>query len=213
MPFAFNLRFWSVLISGSIISFSASAAFWSTNAPLNTPRYSHTATLLTDGRVLIAGGFGGSYLASTEIYDPFTGTCSAGPNMTTNRASHTATLLPNGKVLVVGGSIQVGFFPTTLGSAELFDPVAGTWKQTGSLNTPRAGHTATLLANGKVLVTGGSIYDINTFTSTNMASAEIYDPASGLWSQVNPMSTPRGAHTATLLRNGKVLVAGGYETN
>jgi N-acetylneuraminic acid mutarotase len=133
--------------------------------------------------------------------------------MTTNRSSHTATLLPNGKVLVVGGTVQSGFFPTTLGTAELFDPVAGTWTPTGSLNVPRSGHTATLLANGKVLVAGGSIYDINTFTSTNMPSAEIYDPASGVWSQVNSMSSPRSGHTSTLLRNGKVLVAGGYSSN
>jgi len=211
MPFR-DLRFWTVVFTG-LVSLNASAAFWSTNAPVNTPRYSHTSTLLNDGRVLIAGGYGGSYLATTEIYDPFTGTNSAGPNMTTNRSSHTATLLPNGKVLVAGGTFQSGFFPTTLGTAELFDPVAGTWTPTGSLNVPRSGQTATLLASGKVLVTGGSVYDTNTFTTTNIPSAEVYDPSTGVWSQVNPMSTPRGAHTATLVRNGKVLVAGGYATN
>jgi N-acetylneuraminic acid mutarotase len=213
MPFASNLRFWTVLFTGWVVAFSASAAFWATNAPVNTPRYSHTATLLNDGRVIIAGGYGGSYLATTEIYDPFTGSCSPGPNMTTNRSSHTATLLPNGKVLVVGGSIPAGFVTYTLATAELFDPVAGTWTLTGSLNVPRAGHTATLLANGKVLVAGGSFYDNNAFTSTNLPSAEIYDPATGLWSQANPMSSPRSGHTATLLRSGKVLVAGGYYTN
>jgi hypothetical protein len=210
MPFR-DLRLWTVVFIASI-SLNSSAAFWSTNAPVNTPRYSHTATLLNDGRVLIAGGNNGSYLASTEIYDPFTGTCSPGPNMTTNRASHTATLLPNGKVLVVGGS-PGSFFVDTLGTAELFDPIAGTWTPTGSLHFPRSGHTATLLANGKVLVAGGSVYDQNSFTSTNIASAEIYDPSTGLWTQVNSMSTPRGAHTATLLRSGKVLVAAGYQTN
>ena len=183
MFFARDARFWLIIFSAWIISFSASAAFWATNAPVNTPRYSHTATLLTDGRVLVAGGYNGSYLATTEIYDPFTGTFAAGPNMTTNRSSHTATLLPNGKVLVVGGSLQSGFFQTTLGTTELFDPLSGTWTPTGTLNNPRSGHTATLLPNGKVLVTGGSVYDINTFTTTNMPSAEsmILRLAFGRW--------------------------------
>jgi large repetitive protein len=214
MPLARYFRLWIVVFTGWLISFSASAAFWATNAPVNTARYSHTATLLNDGRVLITGGANGiTYYASTEIYDPLTGTCSAGPNMSTNRSSHTATLLPNGKVLVVGGSLPAGFVTYTWATAELFDPVTKTWTPTGSLNFPRAGHTATLLANGKVLVAGGSFFDNNAFTSTNMPNAEIYDPATGVWSTVNSMSTARGAHTATLLRNGKVLVAGGYSSN
>src|SRR2546421_55466 len=82
----------------------------------------------------------------------------------------------------------------------------GTWSATGSLATPRDGHTATLLSNGKVLVAGGG-------TSTSfLASAELYDPVTGTWSATGSMATPRFRQTATLLSNGKVLVAGGENT-
>jgi WD40 repeat protein len=104
--------------------------------------------------------------------------------------------LPNGRVLVVGGGY-------TDNAAELFDPSVGTWTATGALNIGRELHTATLLPNGKVLVTGG--YNSNGYLS----SAELYDPASGSWSLALPMGTARFYHTATLLPNGKVLVAGG----
>ncbi|HEU0209583.1 MAG TPA: kelch repeat-containing protein, partial [Candidatus Udaeobacter sp.] len=131
----------------------------------------------------------------------------------TRRDLHTATLLPNGKVLVVGGS-PIG--PPSFASAELFDPAAnggfGGWTATGSLGTARAGHTATLLPDGKVLVTGGvnSYYDDDfNYFSFVLASAELYDPASGTWSTTGPLSTMRVFHTATLLPNGKVLVTGG----
>jgi hypothetical protein len=108
-------------------------------------------------------------------------------------------LLPNGKVLVAGGSISWSNRTT---SAELYDPVADTWTTTGSLNTPRDEHTATLLPNGKVLVAGG----FNTFYLTG---AELYDPATGLWSVTGGLDQMREYHTATLLPNGLVLVVGG----
>jgi len=125
-------------------------------------------------------------------------------SLTTDRADHTATLLPNGKVLVVGGR---QFF-YDLASAELYDPASGTWTPTGSLNIPRRAHTATLLPDGKVLVAGGTRED-NGYQVYSITNAELYDPATGTWTATGSLATARGDHTATLLSNGKVLVAGG----
>src|SRR5437762_2023101 len=129
---------------------TANAGSWSTTGALISARYRHTTTLLQNGKVLIAGGYGPGYLSSAELYDPATGTCAATASMTTNRSQHTATLLKNGKVLVVGGYVQVGFDSVTLRSAEVYDSVAGTWTLTGSMANARYGHTATLLADGRV---------------------------------------------------------------
>jgi len=119
-------------------------------------------------------------------------------SLATARYFHTATLLPNGKVLVAGGAI--GYTP--LASAELYDPATGTWTATESLHTARFFHTATLLPNGKVLVAGGA-------GNGYLASAELYDPATETWTATGSLHTARDLHTATLLPNGKVLVAGG----
>jgi len=121
--------------------------------------------------------------------------------MSTARAAHTATLLPNGKVLVAGGDNIPYNYPF---SAELYDPVTGTWTTTGSLNTPRDFHTATLLTNGQVLVAGGFCYGLGV-----LASAELYDPASGTWTTTGSLNNAREFHAATLLTNGLVLVEGG----
>ena len=107
-----------------------------------TARSSHTATLLPNGKVLIAGGFGSSgYLSSAELYDPASGMWSSTGGLSTARYEHTATLLPNGKVLVAGGENGSG----SLSSAELYDPASGMWSSTGSLSSARRDHTATLL--------------------------------------------------------------------
>ena len=117
-----------------------------------TARRVHTATLLPNGKVLVAGGQGTSgNLTSADLSDPAAGTWSATRSLNTARFGHTATLLPNGKVLVAGGNNS-----GALTSAELYDPASGMWSVTGSLNTARASHTATLLPNGKVLVAGGN---------------------------------------------------------
>jgi len=125
---------------------------WRRTGRLNTARYSHTATLLQNGVVLVAGGGGTSdFLASAELYDPTSRVWTATGSLNAARAEHTATLLQNGMILVAGGSGTSDL----LASAELYDPASGTWTATGSLNTARARHTATLLQNGMVLVAGG----------------------------------------------------------
>lgn len=160
-----------------------------------------TATLLNSGKVLIAGGTSGVSIANAEIYDPATGTFTATGNLNAARAFHTATLLGNGKVLIAGGLLA-----TSGASAELYDPATGAFTATGSMVTLRYGHTASLLNNGMVLVAGG---DSPTLPTPTLASAELYDPASGTFAATGSMTTTRHAHTATLLNNGEVLIAGG----
>jgi N-acetylneuraminic acid mutarotase len=170
---------------------------------LATGRANQTATLLSNGKVLVVGGrtTGFVSLASAELYDPASGTWSATGNLVTARTDHTATLLSNGKVLVAGGfNSDSG----TLASAELYDPASGTWTATGSLGAMRTVHTATLLSSGKVLVVGGLNGNGGVF-----ASAELYDPASGTWTATGSLNFARWTHTMTLLPNGRVLVTGG----
>ncbi len=166
--------------------------------------------MLPNGLVLVAGGSGsGGSLASAELYDPAAGTWPATGPMATARYSHTATLLPNGKVLVTGGVGSGGL----LASAELFDPAAGTWAPTtGAMATARYKHTATLLPNGQVLVAGGSS-QAGEEGDVPLSEAELFDPAAGTWALTDTMIVAaRVSHTATLLPNGKVLVAGGFGT-
>ena len=168
---------------------------WSTADALATGRELHTATLLSSGKVLVAGGYYGGSLASAELYDPATNSWSAAGALLTARYHHTATLLSSGSVLVAGGGTA---------SAELYNPATNSWSAAGSLSIPRNGHTATLLPSGKVLVVGGD------GAANILGSAELYDPATNSWSAAASLANPRDRHTATLLPSGKVLVAGGY---
>src|SRR6185503_542286 len=185
--------------SPSATSSSGAGSSWRHTALLSDARDGHTATALTDGRVLVAGGWNGDEeaLASTELFDPEAGSWTDVAPMTEARGNHTATLLPNGRVLVAGGKTG-NLFGGALASAELYDPDSGTWSATGSLLEARGGHTATLLANGTVLVAGGSGADF----AEVLASAELYDPDSGTWSAASPMTVPRMDFTATMLRSG-----------
>ena len=169
-------------------------------------RQSHTATLLSSGKVLLVGGEELFSTATTEseLYDPVTGQFGPTGSLVVARESHTATLLQDGRVLIVGGirSPDGGFHWATLADAEIYDPVTGTFSLTGSLNDARCFHTATLLPNGKVLITGGS------GTLNTLASAELYDPATGVFTRTGSMSVQRFGPVATLLPDGNVLITG-----
>jgi hypothetical protein len=184
-------------------------------ANMSVPRQFHTATLLTNGKVLIAGGYastnGYPAWASAEIYDPSTGTFTATGDMTAPRCFHTATLLPDGKVLIAGGFANFiennGRFDAILPTAELYDPATGSFSATGAMTSGRARHTATVLNDGKVLIAGG------TDGSVTLATAELYDPATGSFAATGnlpPGQLPPGqfSSTATLLISGRVLIAG-----
>jgi hypothetical protein len=172
---------------------------WSSTDSLRTARSLHLAALLPGGKVLVAGGYIYAepyFLGSAEIYDPVTGRWSRADNLN-KRWAHTATLLPTDEVLVAEWD-----------SAELYDPTTGMWNDTGTLNTSREAYTATLLANGQVLVAGGYNYnDDNPFIS-----AELYDPTTRTWSRSVNLNAGRYNHTATLLPDGKVLVVGGLDS-
>ena len=219
-------------------------------------RIGHSATLLPDGKVLIAGGtVGNAPIATAELYDPASGTFSLTGDMRQAQRWHSATLLMTGKVLISGGwssccsdavdpelyDPATGVFATTgtyaaretaglLGAnatllrdgrvllsmqpaAQVYDPVAGTFSRTGSMVTGAGswgvpyyinGRTATLLDNGRVLLTGGHNEDIGRFKS-----GELYDPATGRFTATGDMAFVRDGHTATLLADGTVLITGG----
>jgi uncharacterized protein (TIGR03437 family) len=180
---------------------------------LSADRFFHTATLLQDGRVLVAGGEQGTYqartlhdLRSAEIFDPATGQFSSTGAMQFPRVQHFAILLASGKVLV-GCS---GFNSQFAESAELFDPATGTFALTGSMSAPRNfGATATLLSSGQVLVAGGDL-TVTATGSTSTNSADLYNPVTGAFSPTGSMVSTRRDHTATALFDGRVLVTGGY---
>ncbi|MGB8692569.1 MAG: putative Ig domain-containing protein, partial [Steroidobacteraceae bacterium] len=171
----------------------AAAAFMPTTGNMLFARTAHTATLLLDGHVLIAGGG----VASAELYDPTSQTFTATGSMTLSQDRRSATLLANptlpnhGKVLMAGGGDLI---------AELFDPTAGTFTATGSMGAAHLGQTATLLQNGQVLIAGGET-----------AKAELFNPSTGAFTATGDMTVSRSGHTATLLPDGRVLLAGGVQ--
>lgn len=187
-----------------------SGTFDTTGSTISNHSQGSTATLLADGRVLIVGGTNAQRVA--EIYDPVSGKFSLTDSLSTPHSYHTATLLPNGTVLIAAGQDQVAG-PQTHPVAELYDPQSGTFSMTDSLTEDRSGHTATLLSNGQVLIVGG-IQTTTPGSGIALRTCEFYDTSTGTFSPTQDMGGYRGSsHSATLLNNGLVLVAGGSSGN
>ena len=161
---------------------------------------------LSLGKVLVIGGSTGAIAAGCEIYDSLTGMWSPASSMSKPRKQHTATLLPNGSVLVTGGQgmYAPGLISQTA-SCEIYNPVSNTWTPTGPLSLERIFHSANLLSNGTVLVSGG----YNNIGTTFYSSCEIFDPYTGLWTRAAPMSIPHYQHKTVVLDSTKLLVISG----
>jgi N-acetylneuraminic acid mutarotase len=198
--------------TGAAALYNPSTNTWTPIPPLGAPRWGGTATLLPNGQVLVVGGVGdngkgANALVTTERYDPATNTWTLLAPMGTPRYGHRATLLATGQVLVTGGRGGIPG-PGALASAERYDPATNTWTPAASMATARNEGFALRLTGGQVLVLGGGG---GTDGSSPLASAERYDPATNRWTPAATMQTGRWGHSATLLPNGQVLVAGGEQ--
>jgi hypothetical protein len=172
-------------------------------APMLEPRSGQTATLLPDGKVLIAGGMrrNQDFYKSAELYDPATGKFHLTGEMNIARVGHVAVLLRSGKVLIAGG--WVGQEGTD--SAELYDPAIGKFALIAKMTSRRGRPSATLLSGGDVLIAGGEERD-----NESLASAEIFHSKTLSFQAIGSMHHARISHTATRLNDGRVLIAGGY---
>lgn len=185
----------------------AATAAWASLGAMTGARYSHTTTLLLDGKVLVAGGKDNvGALRTTNVYDPIMNVWGTAGDMIGVRYAHSASLLQSGKVLVVGGRNDTEALVTT----ELYNPVTNSWTAGTALDSARSDHTATMLSNGTVLVIGGK-----NSAGEALNNVVLYTPAAsgpGAWIPKKNLTTARYAHTATLLSDGRVLVVGGKNT-
>jgi galactose oxidase-like protein/Kelch motif protein len=189
-----GIAFYSEVAVGSAELYDPASGSWSAIgnwAPVES------ATLLASGRVLLIGVYG------ARLYDPATGGWKPTGRMTTTRGWHTATLLSSGKVLVAGGAVT---FPHPISSAEIYDPVTNTWTPTRSMTNAHLGANAIQLPSGEVLVAGGGT---GTERMATLDSVDLYNPATASWMGPGSMAAPRSYFTATMLRSGALLFAGG----
>ncbi len=175
----------------------AASNSWAPGPGMNAARFGHSATVLPDGRVLMAGG---GTNPDAEIFNPAAGTWSATAPMTEARSNHAAVRLGDGRVLVISGNS----YDAT--STEIYDPATNSWQATGRLNIARNYPKAALLKDGRVLVVGGQ----NPSTGAALNSAELYNPATSTWTLTGSLKTGRYYHSATLLSDGTILVATGF---
>ena len=182
---------------------------WTSTEALIVPRVYGLTVELSSGDVLLAGGEGEDLEQPTitELYSPKANIWSPAGSIATPIQEHTLTLLASGKVLLAGGqhidyAIGKG---QIVAATQLFTPSAKSWAAGPPMGTARSSHTATRLADGRVLVAGGTVGAGKALTATT----EIYNPQKNTWMPGGPMTTSRSGHVATLLADGRVLVTGG----
>src|SRR4051812_30085570 len=192
---------------------------WSSAGQMLHVRDTHTATLLRDGRVLIAGGLTCCrilnpvpefYTNTAEIYDPASGEFTSTGSMSAPRGGHAAVLLPDGRVLVSGGDNDDGALAPV--STEIYDPATGEFSAGGDLQGPRDSHSAIALTDGRILVIGGEVPpQVARVVGVGVVPAEIFDPGTGRWSAGPRLDPAFYGATVTMLSNGKVLIFGGED--
>ncbi len=195
--------------------FNPATGKWARTGSMAVARELHSGTKLPNGEVLVAGGFSNNkFLSSAELYSPSAGTFRATGSMSVSRFGHTATLLGDGRVFVTGGRTANNVSHT---STEFYNPNTGTWSPGPSMNHDRYRHTATTLPDGRILIAGG----YSSTQADKLKTMEIYDPANpeagftlltDVYGYPVQMTDTRMDHTATLLPDGRVLIAGGWST-
>ena len=201
----------------TVQAFAQTSGTWTTTTQTANSTENPTSTLLQSGKVLVAGGDLGTIILqikNAQLFDPATNGWTPTGRMTSVRGGHSGVLLPSGQVLIAGGTNggigSNGYDLVILKTAELYDPVAGKFTATGKMAGVRMYHSAALLPNGKVLVSGGLYtYKPRLRYAVATASAELFDPATGTWSSAGSMSAARAYHSTTVMPNGKVLLVGG----
>jgi hypothetical protein len=207
-------------VSAATSRYDAGTGQWTPEGDMLHVRVGHTATLLRDGRVLVAGGLSCCqdpdpspefYESTAEIYDPETDKFTATGSMSAARGNHSAVLLADGRVLIAGGNGNDPAAPPA--GTEIFDPATGRFSSGGDLQKPRDSHAAVALTDGRVLLIGGEVPpEISGVVGVGVTATEIFDPTTGGWSAGPDLDPAFYAATVTLLDNGKVLIFGGQDS-
>lgn len=197
------------IIGGTISAadvFDPVTGLWTPTGSMRTARELHSGTKLPNGKALVAGGFSnGAILNTAELYNPASGSFTTTGRMRSTRFGHSATLV-GGRVLAAGGRTANN---VSLSATEFYDPSSGTWSAGPNMAQDRFRHTATVLQDGRILITGG----YSSSQGNTLATAEVYDPKTNAFTLLSSkMSDTRMDHTATLLKDGRVLIVGGWSS-
>ena len=197
---------------GIVEAYDLSTNMWQTLDPMRQSATQRWLVPLDDGRILAAGGFINEpgmwrWSSEVEIYDPDTNKWTLTESM--NASAHTqAIVLLDSRVLATGGLFTQSAATDSSSNSETYDPDTGEWKVSGAMSQRRSGHTLTLLPDGRVLAVGG-LEPQDDGDYTIHSTTEIFDPVTNTWSPGPELSHPRASHSATLMPDGSVLIAGG----